>query len=323
MNTPALNCLVLSDGRRGILNQALGLAEAAARIHSLNITTHMIENGRAFKALPPRLQFALRSTPANYGLTGTLPSIAIGCGRQAIAPLLAIKKARPKCFTIHVQDPRISAKYFDLVVAPEHDTIRGENVETMIGSPNRITPWRLEEGMHNFAKQLADLPTPRAAILIGGNSKTHKLGRAQQAQHIEATKHLLGQGYSLMISTSRRTPDWAIREYHALSGGHDNIWLYDGEGDNPYFAFLGAADIILVTEDSTNMLTESCATGKPVFTLLMQGYPRKFINLYNSLHDECNVKPFTKNVTAEDYKPLNETTRMAENLWDRFNSSNS
>lgn len=317
-----LNCLVLSDGRRGILNQALGLAEAAARIRPLDITTHTIDNGKTFKALPPRLQLALRSKPKQYGLDSALANIAIGCGRQAIAPLLSIKKSRPECFTVYVQDPRISANNFDLIVAPQHDKIRGGNVETMIGSPNRITQKRLDD-IEIFAKQLAGLPAPRVTMLIGGNSKTHKLRPEQHKTHMAAAAHMLEQGYSLMISTSRRTPEWAIREYRALSEHHKNIWLYDGEGENPYFAFLGAADIILVTEDSTNMLTESCTVGRPVFTLPMQGKPHKFHKLYNSLHDQCNVNSFTQDFTIENYKPLNETTRIAEKLWERFNTATS
>jgi len=74
-----------------------------------------------------------------------------------------------------------------------------------------------------------------------------------------------------MITTSRRTPKSSIQDYKQFASKHENVWLYDGEGENPYYAFLGGADAILVTEESTNMLTEACATGKPVFRLSMSG----------------------------------------------------
>jgi len=313
-----LTCFVITDGRRGIENQALGLAEAASRIQTLDIIRHTIDNGAAFKAASPTLQFAMKSKPADYGLKGAPPQIAIGCGRQAIAPLLALKKHSPEMFTVYVQDPRMDTDRFDLVIAPEHDMLSGHNVETMIGSPNRLTEAELIGQMLSFSHDLAEMPMPRAALLIGGTSKTHKLGKAEHAAHINAARDLIAKGYSLLITTSRRTPDWAIEDYKLLDSDHDNVWSYFGEGPNPYFAFLGGADITLVTEDSTNMLTEATSTGKPVFTLPMQGKPGKFQQLYDSLSKRCHVRAFDGNLDIAEYEPLIETQRMAQQLWAHY-----
>ena len=313
-----LSCVVISDGRRGIENQALGLSEAAGRLRPLQIITLIIENGTAFKAASPTLQFAMKSRPFDYGFKGPPPQIAIGCGRQAIAPLLALKKADPETFTVYIQDPRMDTDRFDLVIAPEHDTLTGRNIETMIGSPNRVTKTEITGQMLSFSDGLAKLPMPRAAMLIGGTSKTHKLSKPQHDAHMKAARNLMSQGYSLLITTSRRTPDWAIDDYKLLDSGHDNVWCYGGDGPNPYFAFLGGADVILVTEDSTNMLTEAASTGKPVFTLPMQGKPGKFSELYRSLKERCNIRPFDGNLDSKDYKPLNETDRMAHQLWAHY-----
>ena len=320
MPQEALTCFVISDGRRGIENQALGLAEAAGRIKPLEIIKYTIENGAAFKAASPTLQFAMKSKPSDYGLKGAPPHIAIGCGRQAIAPLLALKKAYPETFTIYVQDPRMDTDRFDLVIAPEHDALTGSNVEVMTGSPNRVTEAEIIGQMLTFADGLAELPMPRAVMLIGGTSKTHKLGKPQHDAHMKAAKNLIKQGYSLLITTSRRTPDWAIKEYKLLDSDNDTVWSYNGDGPNPYFAFLGGADIILVTEDSTNMLTEAASTGKPVFTLPMQGKPGKFQRLYDSLAKRCNIRAFDGKVESAPYEPLNETERMAEQLWANFDA---
>ena len=88
-----LSCWVLSDGRRGIENQALGLAESLGEFCPLRIQKHVIKHGAMFKALPAGVQFLVRTQPADYDLNDTLPRLAIGCGRQAIAPLRALKKA--------------------------------------------------------------------------------------------------------------------------------------------------------------------------------------------------------------------------------------
>jgi hypothetical protein len=41
-------------------------------------------------------------------------------------------------------------------------------------------------------------------------------------------------------------------------------WKKD-DPDNPFFAFLGLADHVVVTADSVSMMAEACATGKPVY----------------------------------------------------------
>ncbi len=320
----ALSCWVISDGRRGIENQALGLAEALDRLRPLNIEIMQMESSAVFKAAAPRLQFSLKSTPQDYDLPMPLPEIAIGCGRQAIAPLLALKKkAGRDIFTAYIQDPRLPVKNFDLVICPAHDGVSGNNVELMIGSPNRITVAELAGQILTFSDQLLHYPMPRAALLIGGHSKTHKLGKPQHDYHMKTAQDLLVRGYSLLVTPSRRTPDFARRDYARLASDHNNVWLYDGnDAVNPYAAFLGGADIILVTEDSTNMLTESCATGKPVFTLPMQGQPGKFQHLYDDLAAHCGLRAYDGHIETNTYPPLDETARIAQRFWAHIDARN-
>jgi len=66
------------------------------------------------------------------------------------------------------------------------------------------------------------------------------------------------------------------------------------------------------------MLTEAASTGKPVFTLPMQGKPGKFEQLYKSLYERCNIRPFDGILTSENYPPLEETQRIAEQLWAHY-----
>ncbi|WP_416879040.1 mitochondrial fission ELM1 family protein [Litorimonas sp.] len=314
----ALQGWVISDGRRGIENQALGLAEASARLRPFSFTKHVLTPGMAFKAATPLMQFALKNRPADYGLPRETPDLVIGCGRQAIAALLAIKRTIPTCFTVYIQDPKIDPDRFDLVIAPQHDNLSGRNVETMIGSPNRVTRDEIIKETLAFETQLNRFSMPRAALLIGGPSKRFQFTQADHQNHISAANDLLSKGYSLLITTSRRTPDWVQKDYSDLAKGNDKIWLHTGEGENPYFAFLGGAEIILVTEESTNMLTEAAATGKAVFTLPLSGDAGKFKQLHEALTDKCHLHPYSGDPTAPDYPPLDETARLAEKLWAHY-----
>jgi mitochondrial fission protein ELM1 len=42
------------------------------------------------------------------------------------------------------------------------------------------------------------------------------------------------------------------------------FWAGPEDGDNPYAGILAWADRIVVTPDSVNMISEACASGKPV-----------------------------------------------------------
>ncbi len=307
-----LSCLVISDGRRGIENQALGLAEAISRIRPLEIIKKRTNNSFLFNSLPPYIQLTLARKP----VIAKPVNIAIGCGRQAIAVLLGLKKKYGKrIFTIYVQDPRISLSGFDLVIAPKHDELKADNIISIIGSPNRITNELLQKEKQKFAEKISGYPAPYVCVLIGGKSKTHNLSDDIHQKHLRLICSLADKNYSIFLSTSRRTPEHINNEYKAMSKDRSNVWFYDGhnpDSENPYFAFLASADHILVTEDSTNMLTEACATGKPVYRLEMAGNAGKFAKLYQDLQKKCNVTRFEGELKNHTYIPLAETQIAAE-----------
>lgn len=312
-----MRLVVLSDGRRGIENQALGLSEAMARHVNTpcEITRYVLCHGKAFAALPPRLQYwAGRFDKVPPG------DVLIGCGRQAIAPLLWIRKHRPAAKTVYVQDPRLSPSHFDFVVAPEHDHLSGPNVETMIGSPNRITQADLNASIKIHATRLAALPAPHAMMAIGGPSRSHEMDAPSIDAHFTAARQLRSQNHSLLITTSRRTPAHVAETWRDFARANANVWLHtpDSEGENPYFAFLAVAQLILVTEESTNMLTEACSTGKPTFRLPMGGDPGKFRTLYAALEKRCLVTRFGGDYDLPSYPPLEETDRVAKRLVDQL-----
>ena len=286
--------LVVSDGRRGIENQALGLAEAVARRVPLTIKT--LHLPRAGAAPPP---------PDDVDLW-------IGCGQAAVRAVHAHRKALPRTRFVYVQDPRSDHAAFDLIVAPRHDRLSGANVFNIIGSPNRITPERLAEGEAAFAERLCALPGPRAAVLIGGDSKHHRFTDHTCAYLLDAVERIRAQAGSALITPSRRSPAAFRQALSTRFGSDPAVWLHDGEGPNPYFAFLSAADWSCVTEDSTNMLCEAASAGKPVYRLPVDGTPGKFRRLYAELDGAGAARPFLGRLDAFDPPGLNETARASE-----------
>jgi hypothetical protein len=69
----------------------------------------------------------------------------------------------------------------------------------------------------------------------------------------------------LLVSTSSRTSEEAIAALQAgLDVPHYFYRWKPSDPANPYFGMLAVADRLVVTGDSIAMLSEACATGRPV-----------------------------------------------------------
>src|SRR5690606_4620982 len=178
---------------------------------------------------------------------------------------MAVRRAsRGRVRTIHIQDPKVAAHNFDLVVVPAHDRMRGPNVLVSRGALHHITDALLQAAAERFAARLGPLPRPRIAAMVGGPNRYFDLPAdwlARLADELAESARRLGG--SLMVSISRRTPpETAAVLRQRIAGLPHDLWL--GEGENPYPGYLALADAILVTGDSTSMISEACATGAPV-----------------------------------------------------------
>ncbi|WP_421782582.1 mitochondrial fission ELM1 family protein [Kiloniella litopenaei] len=324
-----LVCWAVSDGRAGIEANCLGLAAAM----ELSPVIHHVQMKAPWKWLPPALiplhsriydasAFSPKETQENNRPKNNWPDIIIGCGRQAaLFTALVRKLSKKKTFAIQIQDPKVSSNLYDLVVTPEHDTLRGPNVLTTCGALNKITPDLLKQGKEELAPRITDLPRPLVAVLVGGKSKAydltadiiHQLGNQLQKLHQQT-------GCGFLVTTSRRTG----RENEALLSGYLKdlpAFVWDGHAPNPYFGFLGSADAIVVTSDSVNMVTEAASTGRPVFTVDLKGGSKKFDRFHRKLRDDGIIRPFTGKLDSWSYPPLCESQRIAKIILKKLDDS--
>lgn len=313
---------VVSDGRTGIENQGLGLAEAIGRRRPIDLSVKRIAWRSVFGRLPWWMTPApLRLLAHGHEISPPWPDIWIAVGRATLPLSLRMRRwSKGQTMVVQLQDPRAPPAAFDLVIPPKHDRMRGDNVFPILGSPHRVTPERLATDYKRFEAQLSALPHPRVAVLVGGKSKAFDLSpeRAAALAH-EIELPVAQEGGSVMVTFSRRTPE-AAKAILAARLRHLPGIVWDGAGDNPYFAFLAAADYILATEESTNLATEAASTGKPVFILKMEGESLKFRLFHEELERLGAARPFGGAFHSWTYPPLAETDRAAGEVLRRYDA---
>lgn len=312
-----LTCWIVTEGMAGTENQCLGLAEA------LGVTPEVkrIKLRGIWKYLTPyfRIGNSLALSTEGDSLQPPWPDLLIASGRKSVAASLAIKKAsKGKTFTVQVQDPRVKPGLFDLVVVPSHDPTRGENVLVTQAALHRVTPEKLKNEAEKFKDRLEKLPRPRVAVLVGGNSKVHALTPTIMGDAAEMLETLAKkEGAGLMVTASRRTgiDNEAILRAR-LRGLPADIW--DGKGDNPYFAYLAWADYIIVTADSVSMVSEAISTGKPVYVVQLEGGSRRFNLFHNGLQKNGLTRPFAGKLENWNYTPPQDTLMVANEIKSRM-----
>jgi mitochondrial fission protein ELM1 len=240
------------------------------------------------------------------------PDIVIASGRRAISYVRAVRKAsNGRTFTVILKDPRTGAGTADFIWVAEHDRLRGGNVLVTTTSPHRLAPERLAAARAAPPAAIAALPSPRAAVLVGGDSRHHRFRAEDIARFAGLLDQLASSGVALMGSRSRRTPpalDETVAQVFARHGG----WWWDGGGDNPYVALLANADAIVVTADSTNMIGEATATGTPILVFEPHGGHGKLAKFLEALKRKGMVHHFEGRLEGGRYAPVDATQAIAD-----------
>lgn len=290
-----LSCWVVSDGKPGMENPCLGIAEALG----CSPVVKRIRLREPWRTLVPFWRWGLAGAFAGDGdpIGPPWPDVLIASGRQSTAAaLLARRASGGRTFTVQFQDPQISPRRFGLVIVGAHDKLTGENVLKLRGSPNRATPALLAAARERFAGRLAVLPRPRVAVLIGGSNRVFRMTPAVAGALAAQLAALSRDGAGLMVTASRRTGaenEAVLRAALADACAQGRADFWDGTGDNPYYGYLAWADAAVVTSDSVNMLSEANAAGLPVHVVELLSDSAKFRRMLDGFYADGAARPFT------------------------------
>ena len=312
-------CWIITDGKAGMDVQARGVADA-------------LEVPYEFKHVAPRGIWAIAApwgpvAPAErFGQPGRQfappwPDIAIATGRASIPYVRALKRlAGDACYTVVLQDPKTGPRTADLIWVPAHDARRGPNVITTLTAPHSFSPSRFRALRSTVPRDIAALPSPRIAVILGGKNGVYDFTEADDARFAGSLSSLGLLGAGFMITPSRRTHQRLIKAADKATASSPRI-LWNGEGENPYPQFLAHADALIVTADSVNMCGEACATGKPVFVFAPSGGSAKFSRFHDGLTSAQAVRPLPPHFGAIErwsYPPIDSAATIAAEIKARW-----
>ena len=311
--TNPLNVWAVTEGHIGTENQARGVAEALIGDGPGAIVVKRIALRAPWRWMPPALWPAPLMAVASDSdpLAPPWPDVLISCGRRAAAPNLAVqKRSSGATFSVHIQRPYMPSDRFDLVVVPRHDNLHGANVHITRAAVHRITPERLMRG-RRAAGLRTDPARHAVTVLIGGSNNRHRFTEAVAARLGDRLAALCRRRpIDLRLTPSRRTHPAIVRILAGkLAGTGAEIW--DGSGDNPYFAWLAIADTVVVTWDSVSMTSEALATGKPVYVLPLEGRSRRIDRFQAGLQEDGYTRVFDGELDRWTYEPPDDTAAAA------------
>ena len=303
---------ILTDGKAGDEQPLAGIAEA------MGVTPE-------FRRVHPRKPFAVmmpwgpidwRDRPGQPGspLAPPYPDICLATGRRAVAYLRHLKHLSPATCAVLFKDPRTRRHGADLVIVQAHDRLRGPSVMVVTTAPNRLPPSRLDAIRAHPPVDLAALPSPRLAVLVGGDSRHHHFTPDDVARFIAGLKTRVADGASLMITASRRTPPTLAAALRSLAEQSERVIFWTGQGANPLAAYMALADELVVTADSTNMIGEAASTGRPIQIFRPSGGHPKIETFIALLGREAHVGRFPEEPTTGSYSPINSTADVANTV---------
>ena len=308
-----LKGLLLTEGMHGMISQVEGLAKAL----DLDFIHEKIELNRFWKLFPPKVT-PIQDFVFKNDIKGQF-DIVISCGRKSVIPSIYLKKKlKNKILNIHIQEPKVSLKNFDFIVAPEHDALMGTNVLTSKGAIHYLTNVEIDKS-ESYLRGKMDSKKNIVSLIVGGPTK-HYNYESKIVDEIfkKIENNFINNNYQLIVVPSMRTPQRIIDK--AKNFFSNKQIIIPNVDKKAYLSALKISDHIVVTCDSTSMISEAAITGKPIYVAQMPAIKndirfKSFFNLFESLNI---IKPLNDSVEKWNYTKLDETNKIADQIREKI-----
>ena len=308
-----LKGLLLTEGMHGMISQVEGLAKAL----DLDFTHHKVELNNFWKFIPPKLTPISNKVYKDFDATNY--DIIISCGRKSVVPSIYLKKnSQKKIINIHIQDPKVNLKHFDIIVTPEHDGVTGDNVISSKGAIHYLTEQEISSSKDYLVGRL-DNKKNYLGLIIGGPNKYYNYSNQIIERVLLKVKKISELNKLQVIAIpSIRTPKNIITMTSEILG--ENHVAINEVDKRAYLSTLAISKYLVVTCDSTSMISEAAITGKPVYVEELPAKKndyrfKKFRDLFTKLNI---IKKLDKNLEDWTYKKLDETNRIAKEIKEKI-----
>ena len=308
-----LKGLLLTEGMHGMISQVEGLAKAL----DLDFTHHKVELNNFWKFIPPKLTPISNKVYKDFDATNY--DIIISCGRKSVVPSIYLKKnSQKKIINIHIQDPKVNLKHFDIIVTPEHDGVTGDNVISSKGAIHYLTEQEISSSKDYLIGRL-DNKKNYLGLIIGGPNKYYNYSNQIIERVLLKVKKISELNKLQVIAIpSIRTPKNIITMISEILG--ENHIAINEVDKRAYLSTLAISKYLVVTCDSTSMISEAAITGKPVYVEELPAKKndyrfKKFRDLFTKLNI---IKKLDKNLEDWTYKKLDETNRIAKEIKEKI-----
>ena len=308
-----LKGLLLTEGMHGMISQVEGLAKAL----DLDFIHEKIELNNFWKIFPPKVT-PVKDFVFKNKINGQF-DVVISCGRKSVIPSIYLKKKfKNKIINIHIQEPKVSLDNFDFVVAPEHDGLKGNNVLTSKGAVHYLTNDELDQNK-NYLKSRVNSQKKIVTLILGGPTRYYDYSnQVIKGIFLKIEQNFLKKNYQVIVVPSMRTPQHIIEKAKNYFD-KDQIIILNVD-KKAYHSSLKISDHIIVTCDSTSMISEAAITGKPIYVAQMPAIKKNqrfqsFFNLFESLNI---IKELNDSVENWNYTKLNETNKIANQIKEKI-----
>ena len=300
-----LKALLLTEGMHGMISQVEGLAKAL----KLTFRHETIQLKKIWNFFPPKLTPVSEIILKNKFICDS--RVIISCGRKSVIPSILLKKRfKKEVFNIHIQDPKVSLNNFDSIICPEHDDLHGDNVVKTKGAIHYLTNNEIQRNINYLKPNQGSKKI--ITFILGGPNKYYSFSEKQMDRLFAKIKNMfISSKYKLIIIPSYRTPENIVKlAFNYFNQDHLVIKERDKKA---YLSSLGLADIIIITCDSTSMISEAAITAKPVYVAQMNHKRsiHRFQKFYKLFKDLGIVRDLEDKIEYWTYDGLNEVNRAA------------
>ena len=310
-----LKGLLLTEGMHGMISQVEGLAKAL----NINFTHRKVELKSFWNFIPPSLTPKSNISFKEFEIPDF--DLIISCGRKSVIPSIYLKQnSRKQIYNIHIQDPKINFKLFDFIIAPEHDEISGSNVISTKGAIHYLNKTEIVSNSE-YLKSLIKIDKRKIiSLILGGPTKYYEYSKENIEKIFNKLSNLIQkEDFQLVVIPSMRTPKNTIQ--FAKEFFDENHTVIEQVDKKAYLSALALSEFIVVTCDSSSMISEAALTGKPIYVanILPKRKDKRFQKFRKIFKDLNIIKNLDDNHKNWNYEILDETNRVAKIIKESLN----